>query len=541
MKISLLAALTASLLSSGAAIAGPVVKTPAGAVEGKAAGPVESYKGIPFAQAPVGPLRWKPPVALPAWDGVRPATSFGAACIQPISSTPSIYANPPEQMNEDCLTLNVWKPTDAKGAPVIVWIHGGALVNGYSHEAMYDGARLAAKGAIVVSINYRLGILGYFAHPGLSAESPQGVSGNYGLLDQVAALEWVKRNIGAFGGDAGNVTVAGESAGALSVLYLMASPNARGLFQKAVVQSGYMISTPELKESRHGEVAAEATGTRVATALGASDAAALRAMDPNTLTAKAGAAGYFPWGTIDGKILTRQLVDTFDRGEQAPVPVLAGFNSGEIRSLRMLAPPVPKDAATYEAVIHARYGDLAPLFLQLYPSKNLAESVIATPRDAMYGWTAERLAVKQTAIGQHGYFYVFDHGYPAATTLGLHAFHAAEIPFMFGNLDRTPPSWPKAEGAAERKFSNAMMDYWVSFARTGKPVAAGNPDWPEYSKTEGYMAFAQTPRPGTRMMPGMYPLLETAMCRRRAAGNLPWNWNAGIVSPVLPAKGAGCS
>ncbi len=537
MKLFLLA----TLLSSGVTLAAPVVKAPAGSVEGKTIGQTDSFKGIPFAQPPVGPLRWKPPVALPAWDGVRPATSPGAACIQPRSSAVSIYANPPERMSEDCLTLNIWKPKAAKNAPVIVWIHGGALVNGYSHEGMYDGAALAAKGAIIVSINYRLGILGYFAHPGLSAESPDRVSGNYGLLDQVAALEWVKRNIDAFGGDAGNVTVAGESAGALSILYLMASPNARGLFHKAVVQSGYMISTPELREARHGEIPAEATGVRVATALGAKDVAALRAIDPNALTAKAGAAGYFPWGTIDGKILKRQIVDTFDRGEQAPVPVLAGFNSGEIRSLRMLAPPVPKDAATYEAAIRARYGDMAPLFLQLYPLSNLAESVIATPRDAMYGWTAERLAVKQTAVGQSGYFYVFDHAYPAASALGLHGFHASEIPFMFGNLDRTPPYWPKAEGAAERKFSNAMMDYWVSFARTGKPVAKGHPDWPAYGKAQGYMAFAQTPRPGTVMMPGMYPLHETAMCRRRAAGNVAWNWNTGILSPVLPAKGAGCS
>jgi para-nitrobenzyl esterase len=537
---SILAALTACLLTSAPAVAGPIVKAPAGELEGKSSGQIDSFKGIPFAQAPVGPLRWKPPLALPAWQGVRPATSFGAACIQPRSSAVSVYANPPERMSEDCLTLNIWAQRGARRSPVIVWIHGGALVNGYSHEAMYDGTRLAAKGAIIVSINYRLGVLGYLAHPDLSAESPLGVSGNYGLLDQIAALEWVKRNIAAFGGDADNVTIAGESAGALSVLYLMASPNARGLFHKAVAQSAYMISTPELKLARHGEIPAEATGIRVAAALGAGDIAALRAAEPNALTAKAAAAGYFPWGTIDGKILKRQIVETFDRGEQAPVPVLAGFNAGEIRTLRMLAPPPPKDAATYEAAIRARYGDLAPLFLRLYPSTNLAESVIATPRDALYGWTSERLAAKQTSLGQSGYFYVFDHAYPAASALGLHAFHAAEIPYMFGNLDRTPPYWPKAEGAAERRFSNTMMDYWISFARDGIPAAPGAPDWPAYGRSEGYMAFAETPHPGTRMMPGMYALHEAATCRRRAAGNIPWNWNAGIMSPALPSPTADC-
>lgn len=533
MKSSLFVTIAAWLLSTPPAVAGPIVKAPAGAVEGSASGKVEAFRGIRYAQPPVGPLRWKPPVALSAWTGVRPATRFGAACMQPVSSASSIYANPPERMSEDCLTLNIWKPKDAKGAPVIVWIHGGALATGYSHEGMYDGARLAEKGAIVVSINYRLGALGYLAHPELSAESPIGVSGNYGLLDQVAALEWVKRNIAAFGGDANNVTIAGESAGALSVLYLMASPNARGLFHKAIAQSAYMISTPMLKEARHGEPAAEAMGVKVAAALGAKDLAALRAIEPRALIAKAGAAGYFPWGTVDGKILTRQLVDSFDRGEQARVPVLTGFNSGEIRSLRMLAPPPPKDAATYEAAIRERYGDLAPLFLRLYPSYDLAEAVLAAPRDALYGWTAERLVRKQTAIGQPGYLYIFDHPYPAASALGLHAFHAAEIPYMFGTLDRTPPHWPKAEGVAERRFSDTMMDYWLSFARDGRPVASAHPDWPAYGKNEAYMAFARTPRPGTQMMPGMFALHETAMCRRRATGTLPWNWNTGIMSPVL--------
>lgn len=540
MKLFPLAALLTCSLAAPA-LAQPVVRAPAGVIEGSTAGQVDLFRGIPYAQPPVGRLRWKPPVAHAGWNDVRKANQFGPACIQPRPTAPSIYTNPPERMSEDCLTLNIWRPKDARNAPVFVWIHGGALATGYSHEGMYDGARLAAKGAIVVSINYRLGVLGYLAHPGLSAESPDGVSGNYGLLDQVAALEWVKRNIGAFGGDAGNVTIAGESAGALSVLYLLASPNARGLFHKAIAQSAYMISTPELRTAPHGDVAAEATGTRIAAALGAADIAALRAIEPNALTAKAGAAGYFPWGTIDGKILPRQLVDTFDRGEQAPVPVIAGFNSGEIRTLRMLAPPVPANAAAYEATIRERYGDLAPLFLRLYSSANLAESVIATPRDALYGWTSERVVRSQTAIGQRGYFYVFDHAYPAASEAGLHAFHAAEIPFVFGTIDRTPPYWPKAQGLAERRFSDAMMGYWLSFARTGVPVAPGQPDWPAYGREEGYLAFAQAPRAGTQMMPGMFALHETAMCRRRAAGGLPWNWNTGIVSPVLPARSGNCA
>lgn len=533
--------LAAGLLTAGsAATAAPLVSAPAGTLEGKTVGKVAVFKGIPFAQPPVGPLRWKPPVTLPAWEGVRKAQSFGAACVQPRSNAVSIYANPPAKMSEDCLTLNIWAPENAKDAPVIVWIHGGALATGYSHEGMYDGAKLAARGAIVVSINYRLGVLGYMAHPGLSAESPNGVSGNYGLLDQIAALEWVRTNVGAFGGDAKNVTIAGESAGALSVLYLMTSPKARGLFQKAIAESAYMISTPSLKEVRHGEVPAEEMGAKVAAALGASDLAALRAMDATQLTENAMKAGYFPWGTIDGKILPRQIVDSFDRGEQAPVPMIAGFNIGEIRSLRVLAPPTPTSAAAYEAAIRQRYGDLADAWLKLYPSNALGEAVLAAPRDALYGWTSERLAIKQTALGEAAYLYLFDHGYPAASEYGLHGFHAAEIPFVFGTAGDTPPYWPKIpDTVAERRFAAAMGDYWVSFAKTGKPEAAGQAVWRPYGKDAAFMAFADIPRAGARLMPGMYALHEAAVCRRRAAGNMPWNWNTGIVSPIL-ARSADC-
>lgn len=532
-------ALVAAFMAMGTAAA-QMVNTPAGTLEGKSTRGIIAFKGIPYAQPPVGNLRWKPPVAFPAWEGVRKAQSFGAACIQPRPNMVHIYANPPAKISEDCLTLNIWAPEKVQNAPVIVWIHGGALTTGYSHEAMYDGAKLAARGAIVVSINYRLGVLGYMAHPGLSAESADGISGNYGLLDQIAALEWVRANIGAFGGDANNVTIAGESAGALSVLYLMASPRARGLFHKAIAQSAYMISTPSLKAVRHGEPAAEDVGQKVAAALGAADIAALRKLDPVALTDGAAKAGYFPWGTVDGNILPDQLVDIFDRGEQAPVPMIAGFNIGEIRSLRILAPPVPASAAAYEAAIRERYGDLAEAWLTLYPPKNLGETVLATPRDAMYGWTSERLAVKQTALGQPAYLYLFDHGYPAASEAGLHGFHAAEIPFVFGTAGDTPPYWPKIpDTVPERRFATAMGDYWVSFAKTGKPEAEGQAAWRPYGSDAAFMAFADIPRSGVRLMPGMYALHEAAVCRRRAAGNQPWNWNSGIVSPVL-ARSANC-
>jgi len=531
--------MAAGVIVAGAATAaeGPIVRAPAGAVQGVAQDGVVAFKGLPYAAPPVGDRRWKPPAPAATWAGVRPATDFGPACVQPKSAgSASVYAADVGPMSEDCLSLNIWAPKEAGKAPVMVWIHGGALVSGSSREPMYDGAALARRGVVVVSINYRLGVLGYFVHPALSAESPEGVSGNYGLLDQVAALQWVKRNIAAFGGDPDQVTVAGESAGGLSVMYLMASPAARGLFQRAILQSAYMISTPELRQARFGEPAAEARGAQLASQLGAASLAELRAMDPVRLTTAAAAARYQPFGVIDGKVLPRQLVEVFDRGEQAPVPVLAGFNSGEIRSLRVLAPPPAADAGAYETAIRARYGDLTDEFLRLYPASNMGESILATTRDALYGWTAERLVRNQTSLGKPAYLYLFDHGYPAAETLGLHGFHASELPFVFGTADRTAPAWPKIEAtAAEARFSKAMGDYWAAFARGETPTAAGQPAWPAYGQARSYMAFEDLPRPKARLMPGMYELNEAVVARRRAQGGVPWNWNVGLAAPPLSA------
>jgi para-nitrobenzyl esterase len=539
--VRVIACSAAVLLAAPAIARGPVVRAPVGAVEGDTQGLVHSFKGLPYALPPTGAARWKPPVAMPAWSGVRDATKFGPACVQPKPRAASIYANEPAAMSEDCLSLNVWATKGASKAPVLVWIHGGSLTGGSGSEALYDGTKLAARGVIVVSINYRLGVLGYLAHPQLSVESPQGISGNYGLLDQIEALRWVQRNISAFGGDPANVTIAGESAGALSVMYLMTAPSARGLFAKAIAQSAYMISTPELKQARFGEDAAEAIGSRLATALGAQDIAALRAIDAAKLTDAAPRTGYVPFGTIDGHVLPRQLVEVFDRGEQAPVPLIAGFNSGEIRSLRFLIPPVPADAATYEATIRSRYADLADRFLKLYPGTQLEESILAITRDAMYGWTAERLVAKQTALGQRAFLYLFDHGYPAADAAGLHGFHAAELPYVFGTADRTPPFWPKVPATgAEAALSDAMIGYWTSFARSGQPQAANHPQWQAYGSTGAYLAFAEAPQPATNLLPGVYELLEEIVCRRRSSGTQPWNWNVGIVAPLLPPRTDAC-
>ena len=529
--------------TSAAGQAQPVVDAPAGVLRGQAMDGVTAFRGVPYALPPTGWRRWRPPAEAPRWSETREATRFGPACHQPTARGTSIYAAAEAPvMSEDCLFLNVWAPEDASDAPVFVWIHGGALSTGASSEAMYDGARMAAsQGMVVVSINYRLGVLGYLAHPELSAESRQDISGNYGLLDQIAALKWIEANIAAFGGDPDNVTIAGESAGALSVMYLMASPEARGLFDRAIAQSAYMISTPELRSSRYGDPPAEGVGVWLQAQLGLTNLAGLRAMDPQELTTRSLATGYAPWGTIDGKVLPEQLVEIFDRGEQAPVPLLVGFNEGEIRSLRFLAPPAPGDAAAYEEAIRSRYGDLADAFLALYPASDIAASLLAAPRDALYGWTAERLARSQARLGQPSFLYFFDHGYPAADEADLHAFHAAEIPYVFGAADRTPPRWPAIpDTPRERDLSAAMMAYWASFARDGVPAAPGQPDWPAYGPGRAYMAFEDGPVVRERIMPGMFELREAAVCRRRVAGGTPWNWTVGVVAAPLPPAATAC-
>jgi len=500
---------------------------------------VSSFKGIPYAKAPIGDMRWKPPVPAGSWPGIRDATDFGASCLQPPWPADSIYAVFPPEFSEDCLFLNVWTPPGAKNAPVIVFIHGGSLLRGGSWEPYYDGTHFAEQGIVLVTINYRIGPLGWLALPELSAESPDGVSGNYGLLDQIESLRWVQKNIASFGGDPGNVTIMGESAGGLSVTYLLASPLARGLFHKAIGQSLGLSSVPELKQANHGLPSAEQIGTRFKEAMGADDLSALRAMDGQALTVAAIPNGAFPRGTIDGWVLPRQVVNIFDDEQQALVPVLAGFNFNEIETLMRIMPPLPASGEIYEEEISKRYGDLAPEFLRLYPATDIQGSMMAALRDTIFGWGGERVVRSMADAGVPSYLYLFEHVYPAALERQLHAFHAAELPFVFGHVDKGAPlaeNWPTAEGPKEKALSDAMMAYWISFARNGAPTAPGYPDWPTYAPDESYMRFGETPEVSTNVMPGMFELHEEVMQRERRAGNLPWNGRVGVVAPVIPGR-----
>ena len=529
-SVALLASGCAPLPAIAPSDPDPVVSTTLGKLAGTRAAGIVTFKGIPYAAAPVGPRRWAAPSGAPSWSGTRSAREFGPACVQPNVPAESIYNDPPAAQSEDCLTLNVWAPEAARGAPVVVWIHGGSLRIGAGSLPSYDGATFARRGIVFVSLNYRLGALGWMAHPALSSESPDGISGNYGLMDQIAALAWVRANAAAFGGDANNVTIMGESAGALSAVYLLASPRAHGLFEKAVIQSPNLRAFPELARPANGLPSAERIGEQAVQALGTADIAAARALSARDVIDRTSAAGFSAQGTIDGKLLPRQIVDTFDRKEQARVPLLVGFNGGEVRSQRAFLPNIP-DAATYERKIAQAYGDLTPAFLRLYPAAGGEESALAALRDGIYGWAAERLAATQGRAGAPSYLYVFDHCYPSARARNLCGFHAAEIPFMFGNFDGgdLPARWPVPDGPGDAALSASMIDYWTSFARTGRPQSAGHPAWPRYAAGQAYVLFDGSAQALHDPYPGMFVLNEAFAAQRRAAGKA-WGLAIGLAA-----------
>lgn len=525
-----LIAIISGIPSPASAQSRSILQIAQGRVAGLSDGDLNVFKGIAYALPPVGERRWRPPAAPRPWRGIFDASAFGASCAQPPYPANSVYFEALAATSEDCLTLNVWAPKNARDAAVIVWIHGGALQRGTSASPMYDGAEYARRGIIFVSINYRLGVFGWLAHPGLSAESPEGISGNYGLLDQIAALTWVQDNVGAFGGDAKNVTIMGESAGALSISYLLASPRGHGLFAKAIMQSVNIRAVPRLRESAFGMPAAETIGA----ALG-KDIGALRSLDTKTLMTKAWQAGFPAQGTIDGLILPAQVVDIFDRSEQAKVPILTGYNSGEIRSQRALIPAVPAEPAAYEAAILRRYGDLATAYLQLYPASDIAESQLAATRDAVYGWASERMVRQQSAIGLPAYSYIFDHCYAAARARDLCNFHAGELPFTFGRAgtaSQLPPNWPVPVDAADHALASAIIDYWTSFAATGAPSAAGQPKWPPFASGHARMRFTSSPLVEHGKTADMFAFQEQNMIQRRCNGE-QWFIN---LSPIRPCR-----
>ncbi|WP_460953381.1 carboxylesterase/lipase family protein [Spirosoma litoris] len=478
MKHTFLLFLT--LLSSTAFSQSTIVKTANGQIEGTVnkAGDVRIFKGVPFAAPPIGNLRWKAPQPVASWTGVKKCQAFGPSPMQgkpaPFMYWSTEFLIPAEPISEDCLYLNVW--TAAKSAtekrPVIVYIPGGGFRSGGGACPIYDGEAMAKKGVVFVNINYRLGVFGFLAHPELSQESGHSASGNYALMDMIAALQWVQKNIAALGGDPQNVTVAGQSAGAFAVNFLTASPLAKGLFQRAIAESGgsFVASPIRPKLTVQG---AEQQGVLFAKSLGANSLAELRAKSADDILK---ANGGLSAPIVDGYVVPESIYDIYAKGHQNDVPLIVGWNADD----RVSGPPAK--AEVFREQVKKRFGDKADDFLKVYPAQTDSEaatSQIASSRDESFGIQDYTWAKMQTKAGKSPvYVYNFNRKLPAATPESqFGAFHSGEIVYAYNNLHTLNRPWEPVDLA----IADAMSSYWVNFAKTGNPNGENLPKWIAYT------------------------------------------------------------
>jgi para-nitrobenzyl esterase len=448
---------------------------------------VKIYRGIPYAAPPVGHLRWKPPKPAAKWKGVRQATEFSNGCVQlrPARHSP-MAVNETLSQSEDCLYLNIWTPANSADdkLPVMFWIHGGGFIIGHGSAPAYEGENLARKGVVVVTINYRLGVFGFFALPELTAESPHHASGNYGLMDQIAALQWVKKNIAAFGGDPKNVTIFGQSAGSWAVNLLTASPLAKGLFEHAIGESGAGFADPTFSPMMT-RTDAEKLGEKLAAGMGATqDVLKTLRAKPADEFLKA-TAGSLASPIVDGWVLPQDVETTYAQGKQNDVPTIVGNNANEFATIPMplIGMPPVTTRAQFVAVVKQRYGDMAGQAIKLYPAESDAqatESAYALARDEWFGWNMREWARMQVRTGHHpAYRYYFSHRPPGPEGERLGAFHEIDLAYVFGNF-----TFPFPWDDTDRKLSETIMVYWTNFAKTGDPNGAGLSRWPAYSPAD---------------------------------------------------------
>ncbi len=470
------------LLTTAPAICAPLqdpITLTSGPITGTIISGVHVYKGIPYARPPLGPLRWHEPLPPEPWTEPRAMTASGPSC--PQADSPLDRDKQTLNQSEDCLYLNVWTPARSteERLAVMFWIHGGGLVQGSGSKPFYEGTNLARRGTVVVTINYRLGAFGFLTHPDLQHESPSGAAGNWGLLDQIAALKWVQGNIARFGGDPERVTIFGESAGALSVHILMASPLARGLFHGAIAESG---AAPHrtLTLARSQALWQQKTAT-LGVADWAGGLAALRGKAATEIVKLSGSTGSLPGksGTemlcLDGQVLTENPAAVFAAGKQAPVPFMVGSNADE--GTLFTRQGAPKTVRGYEFVARQMFGENAGEVLRLYPARTDSEakdSYAAALGDVAFTANARRSARWHATAGHPTWRYFFNYLPRAAKARGLGVTHGSEIPFVFGSL---PPHLATAEA---QQLSEKLMAYWTAFARTGKPAPEGLPEWAAY-------------------------------------------------------------
>jgi para-nitrobenzyl esterase len=485
-RFAIVSATAIALAVPGAAQAPQQVRITAGMLEGIATPDhqIRIFEGIPFAAPPVGNLRWQPPQPVAPWSGVRQATAFGARCMQGNLFPDMVFRD--TGPSEDCLYLNVWTPAKSAGAhlPVMVWIYGGGFQAGSASEPRQDGEALARKGVIVVNMNYRLGVFGFFAHPELTKESPHHAAGNYGLLDQAAALRWVHDNIAAFGGDPAKVTIFGESAGSISVSEQMASPLSRGLFQRAIGESGGIADWTSHKQTL---AHSEQVGATFAQSLGALSLADLRAKPAAEILQSAlDAKGLQFWPNIDGYFFPEDPMETYAAGRQARVPLLAGWNADEHRANQFFGNK-PPTRENYLAKVDAEFGPDAPAILKLFPGEtdaqiNTSAHDLASAEFITYStWKWLELQVK--AGSAPVYRYHFEQSLPqepGKQDRGVH--HGADIQFVFETLGSQNLPWT----ADHRMISDMMSSYWTNFAKTGNPNGPGLPQWPRYRPEGNY-------------------------------------------------------
>src|SRR6185503_7188516 len=468
----LVPAVTVGAQGAGASTKAPTVRISDGSVQGiTLPSGVRTFRGIPFSAPPVRQLRWRPPQPTTRWQGVRLADRFANQCMQARVFSDMMFRN--AGVSEDCLYLNVWVPATARAGsnlPVLVYFYGGGFVAGDGSEFRYDGESMARRGIVVVTPSYRLGIFGFFAHSELSTESPQHASGNYGLMEQTAALRWVRANIGAFGGDPSRVTIAGESAGAMSVSAQMASPLARGLFARAIGESGALFLSSGPMPAR---AQTEQNGAQFAQAVGASSLADLRALSAMELLEMAARRGMPRFGAnVDGYFFPEPPTETYAAGRQARVPLLAGWNSEE-SSWRAMTPSPSADSA--RAVLARMFGDRASEAAQYYPigdSVRTTQSLTDLAGDRFMGYgTWKWLETHAATSEQPVYRYLYARPRPGSQG----AAHSAEIEYAMGNLATNKVyAWPPDA----EKVSSLMQSYFANFIATGNPNASGLPVWP---------------------------------------------------------------
>ena len=456
-----------------------VVKTDAGLVSGTLStdGHIHIFKGIPFAAPPVGDLRWKAPQPVKAWSGVKKCISFGPSPMQsspvPFSMWSQEFLIPKEPISEDCLYLNVWTGAQSskEKRPVLVWIYGGGFTSGGSAVPIYDGEAMAKKGIVFVSINYRVGIFGFFAHPELTKESGYNASGNYGILDQIAALKWVKENIAAFGGDPNNVTIAGQSAGSMSVNCLVTSPLAKDLFQKAIGESGASFTGGNANLQK-----AEEEGVKIMKSAGASSIKDLRAMPAEELMKKTQG---FRGPIIDGYVLPDAIVTIFKEGKENKVGLLTGWNQDE----GLLFGPIKK-ADDFKKQAEKNYGSDAQTFLQYYPARTDEEadsSQLKLSRDEIFGVQNYTWANMTGNQDNKVYVYRFTRKLPATGQYVKYgAFHTGEVPYAYDNLKFVNRPWEPADF----QLATIMSAYWSNFITSGNPNGKGLPQWPAYNTSD---------------------------------------------------------